>query len=393
MQSGKRRRFVNFARIVALLSVILGSLALIISLSVLEGFDSMLKDTAIKFTSHISIRSYNSRNIYSYYIREKLPLIKEIKDYSFVIEREGLVRTKSFIEGVMIRSFDPQHDLTNLKNNIIEGTFNFSEKSAKDVIIGKGLARKLKVKSGDSVVLFAMKKEFSASGAIPELEKFRVSGIYETGMSQYDDIYLYIPYQTATDFLSMPSNQASSVDVMLYDVQTAPAVSGKIQNLLEYPYYCYTVFDLHRPIFTWIEYQKEPIPLVLGLISIVAVLNIITILLITVVEKTRSIGILRALGMTRKQILSLFVFQGTSIGLLGTLIGCGLGLTLCWLQLHFSLIKLDGSIYFLDTLPVKISVWHYVIVIGCSLLLSFLATLIPASIATKISPIRAIRFK
>ena len=227
----------------------------------------------------------------------------------------------------------------------------------------------------------------------PDIEKFRLKGIYETGMAQYDDIYVYIPFKKSASFFKMPENRASSIDIMLYDVNEAPAVAKNIEELLGYPYFCYTVYDLHKAIFTWIEYQKAPIPLVLGLISIVAVLNIITILLITVVEKTHSIGILRAIGMKKSGIISIFVFQGTTIGLIGTLTGCSLGFFLCWLQLHFSIIKLDGSVYFLDTLPIKLSLWHYEIVISISILLSVLATFIPSFIASKISPIRAIRFR
>jgi lipoprotein-releasing system permease protein len=191
----------------------------------------------------------------------------------------------------------------------------------------------------------------------------------------------------------MPDNSAASVDIMLYDINTAAYVSKKMNLSLGYPYYAYTVFDLHSAIFAWIELQKAPIPLVLGLISIVAVFNIVTILLITVVEKTHSIGILRALGMPRNNIIRIFIIQGLSIGLVGTLLGCGIGLTVGLIQQHYQIFKLHGEIYFLDTLPVRFEAWHFITVISVSLVLSFLATLIPAFIAARIQPIRAIRFK
>jgi lipoprotein-releasing system permease protein len=146
-------------------------------------------------------------------------------------------------------------------------------------------------------------------------------------------------------------------------------------------------------MFAWIELQKEPIPIVLGLISIVAVFNILTILLITVVEKTHSIGILRALGLTNREIISIFIYQGTSIGFFGTLLGCGLALAFSIVQQQYGLIHLPGEIYFMDKLPVAINPIHYVIVIGISVVLSLAATLIPSFIAVKINTIKALRFK
>jgi lipoprotein-releasing system permease protein len=170
-------------------------------------------------------------------------------------------------------------------------------------------------------------------------------------------------------------------------------LASKIEDLLGYPFFCYTVFDLHSSMFAWIELQKAPIPLVLALISIVAVFNIITTLLITVVEKTHSIGIFKALGMKSKDILLIFVFQGVFIGLMGTLTGCSLGFLACLLQKTYGIIKLQGDIYFLDTLPMQISLWHYAVVGSLSIILSFISSFIPASIAVRVNTIKAIRFK
>jgi len=170
----------------------------------------------------------------------------------------------------------------------------------------------------------------------------------------------------------MSENSANSLDIILYDINKAQQIAGKIEKSLGYPFYVYTVFDLHSSVFAWIELQKEPIPLVLGLISIVAVFNIITVLLITVVEKTYSIGILRALGMSRKNIIKIIA------GLI---------------QKSYKIVSLEGEMYFLDALPIKFELWHFAIVISTALLLSFFATLIPSFIAAKIQPVKALRFK
>lgn len=394
-QSSKRQRFLNFARMIALFSVMLGSMALVISLAVIEGFETKLRENAVKFTSHISIRSFRKSPIQNYpatisFLQDNIPQIKSI---SPVIEREGLVRSKSYVEGILIRSFIPRYDITNMRANIISGSFDFRSDSASEVIIGERLAKKLKTKTGDDIVLYTMKSQLT--GGLPDtrIDKFKVSGIYKTGMAQYDDIFVYIPVKTATTFFQLAENSATSYEVMLNNINEAEKVSKDIDKLLGFPYYSLTVFDIHKGIFAWIELQKQPIPLVLGLISIVAVLNIITTLLIIVVEKIHSIGILRALGMNHRGILSIFVVQGLALGITGTLIGCGIGFFVCWLQQAYEIIKLQGEIYFLDAVPIHFSLWHYEAVIGISCLMSFIATLIPSLIAVRISPLKAIRFK
>jgi lipoprotein-releasing system permease protein len=373
----------------------LGSMALIISLSVLYGYDRMLRENAVKFTSHIMVRSFNKTVLPDYpkgieYIKSQFPDVIKIAP---VIEREGLIRSKSFVEGIMIRGILPQYDITKISNNLKEGTFSFASDSAYQIIIGKRLARKLNSSIGDSVVLYAIKEYQAGTIPFPEIAKFKIIGIYETGMAKYDDIYTYVPFPTSEKFFSIPQNGTSGYDMILSDISKSELVAGRLQKQLGYPYFAYTVFELHSSIFAWIELQKEPIPLVLGLIGIVAVLNIITILLVTVVEKTLSIGILRALGMSKNDIITIFVFQGTTLGLAGTITGSALGLLFCYLQKTFELVRLNGNVYFLDVLPIKIDPMHYLIVIGIGTVLSFFATLIPSFISARTEPIKAIRFK
>ncbi|MFP4527030.1 MAG: ABC transporter permease [Candidatus Kapaibacterium sp.] len=394
-RSSRRRRFLNFARGVALISVMLGTLALILSVSILEGFDRALRENAVKFTSHLTIRSFNRAPLpdaaeTARRIENDYP---EIESVYPIIEREGLVRTRQFVEGALIRGIRPGYDLNNLSDNIVEGSFAFDSARASQVIIGGSLARRLGAKVGDRIVVYALNAE--QAGRLPEsrIDRFEVAGIYETGMKQYDDIIIYIPYLRAAEFLSISPDAASAYEVMLHDVTLAPDIAHRLEQDLGYPYYCQTVYDLHRAVFSWIELQKEPIPIVLGLISIVAVLNIITTLLITVVEKTRSIGILRSLGLGGRQIIAVFVFQGLTIALAGALIGAGLALGFSILQNEYQLITLDAGIYFLSSLPVDISPANYAGVVSLSLAMALAATLIPSWVAVRVSPLRAIRFK
>ena len=428
LRSESKRRFLNFARMAALVSVTLGTMALIISLSVLDGFDKTLHENAVKFTAHITVKTLNRKpsldfpkNIIK--LKQSIP---EIKSAIPIVERECLVKSKSFVEGIFIRGvYEPNYFsnyssdnsklsdeyISPLSLNMVEGKFDFKEnnesKNEKIIIIGRRLSKKLNVKLGDWLVIYSIKNIISSQtltgnqsltkiqteSQFPTIDKFRIGGIYETGMAQYDDSYCFISYKAGLRLFGMPQNSASGYEIFLKDISDAPRIAGVVDDVLGFPHISYTVFELHSAIFAWIELQKAPIPLVLGLISIVAVLNIITILLITVVEKTHSIGILRALGMQNKDIMSIFVIQGTGIAIAGSIIGSILALSFAILQNTFQIIHLEGDIYYLDALPVDIAAWHYIIVFIITIFLAFISTLIPAVVATKVSPIKAIRFR
>ncbi|MCX6153204.1 MAG: ABC transporter permease [Candidatus Kapabacteria bacterium] len=393
--AGKSRRFLNFAKTVAFLSVALGCIALEISLAVLDGFDSQLHENAIKFSSHIKLETYRHIPIHNYegMIKDLKNDNPQIVSAEATIEKECLVRFKNSVDGILVHGLLTDSLPNNLNANIQAGSKQFSNDSAFEVFIGQRLADKMGSKIGDKIILYSIKNAIYGSVPAASYDAFVVRGIYRTGMAQYDDIYIYTPFKTARTFFEVPEDCANSIGIMLKNVEESPAIAEKIEKRLGYPYFSLTVYDLHGSIFAWIELQKKPIPIILGLISIVAVLNIVTTLLITVVEKTYTIGILRSLGIKNSNILSLFIFQGLKIGVAGVLFGSALSLIFCILQNKFGLIRLNGEIYFLDQLPVHIEAWHYIIVSFASITLSLLSTLIPSWIAVRITPLRAIRFR
>lgn len=394
-KSSKRQRFLNFTMAVSLISVMLGCMALIISLAILDGFDSKLHESAVKFTSHITITSFNREPLLDYHgtIDRLKNHFDEIVDVEPVCEREGLIKSSTLTEGVTIRGIIPEMSITDIGSFIVEGEFSFTDTNAREVIIGKRLADKLTVALGDEIAVLTMKTRSLFGLPEPKVEKYKIVALYNSGMVQYDDLLIYIPYNRALKLFDMPANSTSIYQIMLDDMYKAPVLVDSIESFLRYPYFGLTVFNYHGSIFSWIEIQKEPIPIVLGLISIVAVLNIITSLLITIVEKTSTIGILRALGLDNKKILAIFLYKGFSIGLRGTIAGLTLAYVFSYVQLNYEIIRLKGEIYFLDVLPVKIVSEHYYLVAGISILLAITATLIPALIAVKVTPLRAMRFK
>ena len=229
--------------------------------------------------------------------------------------------------------------------------------------------------------------------SFPEIEKFKISGIYRTGMAKYDDISVFCELHYLSQLLKYEANQCGGIDIMIKPGKDIIASSKSIEAYLDFPYFSTNVYELHGAMFAWIELQKKPIPLVLGLISLVAVMNIITILLILIVEKTHTIGILRTLGMSPKAILTVFLVRGTAIGAIGTALGGIAAFGITYLQQTYEIIKLKGEIYFLDALPITIVLNNYLLVLGISLAFSFIVTLLPALTALKIKPIKAINFR
>ncbi len=388
------KRFLSFVSVIALVSVALGSTALIISLAVLDGFERELRENSVKFTSHVQIQSFGQQPLahYSSILKFLPQRVPDIASVSAFVAQEGIIRSSEYLDGVMVKGIQPATDISALRSNIVEGRFAFTGENTYEIIIGQTLARKLHVDTGGSIIIYSITGEPSLVNP-PIVEEFRVVGIYATGMTAYDDLYVYIPFATAAELFSLPEGAATGFDVMVKDISHIESTAEKIQEVLGYPYYPRTVYEMYGSMFAWIELQKKPIPVILGLISIVAVFNIVATLLMLVVEKIHSIGVLRALGMKRSGILRIFLSQGLILGAVGTLSGCLLGFAVCWLQATYKIISLKGEIYFLDAVPIEFSVWHYAIVIGVSMFFCLLATLIPSLIASRIRPLRALQFR
>jgi lipoprotein-releasing system permease protein len=439
-------RLLSFATAVAFASVALGSMALILALAILDGFDRELHDNATRLSAHIEIIGFGKRLLPDYPATlATLRSIENVRHAEAMLTSDAIARSATFMDGVQIRGVEsglrnePQSGLRNepqsgLQKKLIAGVFAFSASDAKEAVIGNKLARKLGLRVGQKLTIYAMRPALpesasasttalsssSSSNSLSSLtslaspvstllsntvvEQFRIVGIYETGMSQSDDLYVYVPLaaaQTAmisteagsTDSTTTRSQLASGFSVLLHDPTRTAATVKSIENALGYPYYVLTLDDIYGSMFSWIELQKKPVPIILGLISIVAAFNIIATLFMMVVQKTSSIGVLRSLGARTAVIVQVFLLQGLLIGVLGTLSGCALGGVLCWLQAQYKLVALNGAIYFLDAVPIAFAAWHYALVIGASLFFCGLAALVPALVGARIPILRALKFR
>lgn len=393
IKSTKITGFISFITLIATIGIMLGTSALIIALSISNGFEKELKEKVIGFTSHIQVSKFDVR----YFEKddwasfEKIKTIPNVKFVSPFAGREAMIRSNYAIEGVYLKGILPEYDFSIIKKSIVEGKYDFDESDGTPkIIIGKKLANKIGVELGDKVVILAIDPD-NPYLTSPKVEQFKISGIYETGMAEYDDIFVYVRLNHAQYLLDL-GNKVSGFDVMVKNVDYLDETALLIQDKLGYPYYARTMYQMYRNLFAWLELQKKPVPIVLGLIIIVAVFNIIGTLLMMVLEKTKEIGILKSMGANSKSIMKIFVFQGLFIGIAGTILGNILAYVLCSIQLKYKPLSLPEDIYLMSSVPILLKPENFILVSIVTLLLCFFATLIPSYIASRIEPVEAIRF-
>jgi len=391
--SKKESKFISFITYFSILGVTLGVAALIIAVSILNGFEKEIKDKVAGLVSHIQITSFSSEGVENpdeiiSLLKDKVLDITAISPY---VQKEAVIRYKDRVEGIILKGIDPQSDVCTSRNKIIRGDPNLISKDTifSNLIIGDKLAKKLGVDVGSKVIIFGLTGIPSPFNQ-PKLKQFKVTGIYETGLRDYDDVLIYTDLKTAQKLFSFRNN-VSGIEIKIKDIDKAEEIVTEIKRYVDYPNYPRSLFKVYRGLFSWVELQKAPTPVILALIIVVAVFNIVGTLLMLILEKTQSIGILKSLGASSANIRFIFLLDGLIIGLIGIFLGIVLGVGLSLLELKFKFFKLP-DIYYMKSVPILLEVDKIILISVITLVLVFIATLIPSHIASKFEPIKSLRF-
>lgn len=394
IKTNKGSKFLSLISVITIGGIAIGVTVLIMALSILNGFEKNIADNIIKFNAHINISGFGNRNLLDYdLVEKKLKSNLEgiYSDFSAYISNKVILSKNNIAEGIILTGIDSNFFKISLSRVIKNGKPDFTSNKL-GIIVGQKLADKFNVTIGDKLTAFALNNDQPPSlSNLPVVEQFTVSAIYESGMAEYDDIYAYIDFNAANDFFEF-DNEVTGYNINLKNVTKIDSIKRELIQILSYPYYVKSYRDINKHIFTWLELQQKPIPIVLGLIIIVAILNIVGAVLMLIVQKTSAIGILRSIGANSKQIILIFVFQALALALIGIFIGNFLAITLSWLQNTYKIISLPEQIYYLSSVPVMVNMQIYFIVSVLAFTLSLLASLIPSIIASKIQPITAIKF-
>ncbi|MFH0734839.1 MAG: ABC transporter permease [bacterium] len=390
-------KFLSLVSVISIFGIGLGVAVVIMALSILEGFDHVVREKIVKLNSHIQVTTFGRKNVsfnpdlISFTNKELNGNVSSMAPY---LSKEAIIKSKALSEGIFIYGIDPIFDNSDIKSFIVSGKYRFSDSNGNPALImGKKLAEKLFVQVGDKVTIFTLRMDSPPSETNPPaIQQFVVSGIYQSGMAEYDDINCYANIKDVNEFLGF-NNKVTGYNLRLNNIAGLDSIEAKLQNSLGYPYYVRSIYKVHQNIFTWLELQKEPVPIVLGLIIIVAVFNIVGTLLMIVLEKTGAIGILKSLGATRKQIINIFLVQGFYLGLYGLMFGNLFALILSLIQKYFEVIALPSSIYFVSSVPISINPIHYLTVSLITMAMCLTTAILPSYIASRITPISAIRFE
>lgn len=394
LRSGHNKGFISFITSIAIIGVMVGVASLIITLSILDGFEKTIKENVISFTADMQLFAFSNQVVPGAdrtikHVLETYPEVTAIAPY---VTREAMIRCDQSIEGIVVKGVDPSNDISAAKTRTIEGQYDLEERQVgiQSCLLGKRLAEELGAHIGSRVLLYGLGgTTISLSQA--RIMQMEVKGIYETGMAEFDGTYVYVNIRNAQRLFQV-GNNVSGFDILVNDLSKLETLSHDMPADLGYPYYAQSMYKMHRNLFTWIELQKKPTPIILGLIVIVATVNIIGTLLMVVMEKSSAIGILRALGLGRKQIVRIFLLQGLLIGVVGTVLGNIVAFGLCWLELRYHFFPLPSGIYFMTHVPIEMSILNFLIVSASALLMCFLSSVLPARLASSLDPIKILRF-
>ncbi len=375
------------------LGIMLGTAALVITLSVLSGFEREIKEKVVAFTSHIQILGFQNEPLHDFRrsidrVKQGVPGVKSISPFA---AKEGMIRSGSAVDGILLKGIDVSEEIVAPRQHLIKGRFlGENGTGPAQLVIGSKLARKLNVDVGEKLVVFALPMS-GAPSLQPRAMQFQLAGIYESGMAEFDDIYAYTTLRNAQKIFRL-DDDVTGFDVLVNDITNVDEVANRIESLLGSPHFVRTVFQLYRNLFSWVELQKKLSPLLLSLITVVATVNLIGTILMFVLEKTRAVAILKSLGAGPSIIRRIFILQGLSIAMGGVVLGNLLAYLFCWIQLNYRILSLPSDIYYMSSVPILIQPVNFLLVSAVALVMSFVTTLLPSTAAARLDPVVALRF-
>lgn len=387
----------TFFSLAAVAGIALGVATLVVALSVLEGYEKVISEKLTNFDADIQVFAYGNQDIPD--AGNTVALLKgvagtEIKRIDISAQKICILGKRRINEGVTLKGVDSLYLASRQGLAILDGSFGLEPgpDSVMKVVIGKTLATKLRVKAGDMINFFAINAvDLNDMTALPAVENFQVAGIYQSGMGKYDDAFAYTSLGTIRKLYEMGDN-INLIEIKLKDPAKVNILRDEILPQLKHPLSAVTYVEANMQMFNWIELQRKPVPIVLGLIILVAAFNIISALLMLVLDKTNTIGTLKALGAAPGMITGIFLVRGMLLGVAGSLAGVILGFILAWLQSEYSIVTLNPQVYFVDKVPISINPAYFVAVFAISVALSFLSSLIPAFAASRVDAVKALRF-
>jgi lipoprotein-releasing system permease protein len=403
LRAKKKDSFLSIITVISILGIIVGVASLILAMALTSGLHSDIQEKLLGTNSHIYVFQGTSQPIKDYgRVMAVIGKLPEVEACAPVIFSNLMVVGTLSSRGTVVKGVVPEMEkqVTTVFSNIIQGSAEdltaggLSDEGVRNrpgILLGKELALDLGVVTGDLIKVISVESGLlSPLGILPKIKYFRVAGIFEMGLYEFDATYSFIALEEAQKLGNL-EEAVEIVEVKISDIHRAGAVAEKIRERLGRSYAIKDWMELNKPLYSAFKIEKLLLFVTLSLIIIVAAMNIISALVMMVMDKEKSIGILVSMGAAQRHVMLIFMIQGLIIGLIGTTIGAALGILVAWILDNYHLIKVSTEVYQISYIPFKVRAWDVTMITLTALLISFLATIYPARKAAKCNPSEALR--
>jgi len=381
----------------AVTSVALAVIVMLIAWAVVVGFKNQIRDKVIGFVAPIHVQSLDKNEsveetpfVLDSLLINRLNSIEGISHYQMVANKAGMIKTEDEIQGVVLKGVDENYDWTYFSNCLVEGKtpeYQSGERST-EVLVSKVIADKMLLGVGDDVRLWFIDKDMQARG-----RKFTVTGIFETGLTEFDERFVFADLNQIRKLNGWTEDETGLLEISLDQGFDADKVNEKLYYSLPASLASYTARESNPQVFDWLDLLDTNVWLIMVLMLLVAGITVISMLLIIIIERTSTIGLLKAMGASNGFVREVFLRRSLRILLLGMLIGNVIGLGFCFLQQYTGLIKLPAETYYLSAVPIELHLTTVILINLGTFLLWVLMLLIPTSVINRISPTKSIRFE
>jgi lipoprotein-releasing system permease protein len=388
LRSKRKDKFISVTTWAAVVGIGIGVMALIVVIAVMTGFQDEIRDRILGVNPHMLILGVGGDMKSPEQILSTVRNTEGVSAAFPFITFQGMAQSGRRATGVLVKGVNPG-DISFFRKLVKNGTID-ALKEKGTILVARELARELGVQVGDAFTILVPFGGISPMGATPETVRVKVGGIFQTGMYEIDNMLLVM---SLSDVQSILGTGASGIEVKLKDVDEAGRVRYEVAKKLGPGYIVRTWIEMNRNLFSALKLEKIAMFIILALIIFVASFNIISSLVMTVMEKKKDIAILKAMGARNRSVMKIFVAEGLTIGVFGALVGSGIGYLMCAIQNRYQLIKLSEEVYYINVLPMKISVADVLLIASVTILLCLLSTIYPSYKASKIDPVETLRYE